>query len=101
MTPVEAGRISARLALRAAAAARVQASATSCPVRVAQFALPALTIQPRVRPLELLRFARAISTGAAHTRLVVNTAADAAGSSETISARSSLAILRIPAYVAA
>ncbi len=59
------------------------------PVRVAQFALPALISTALTSPRDLVRFQRAMRTGAACTRFCVNTAAAEAGASETISARSS------------
>ncbi len=99
ITPVEAGRISAGFALRAFAAAATHSVATDSPLRVAQFAFPALISRARTRPFEECRFLRATTTGAATTRFFVNTAAALAGESETISARSSLMVLRIPAYI--
>ena len=97
ITPVEAGRISTGFAFSALAAAFTQVVATFSPVRVAQFALPALMIQARDLPREVFRFWRASTTGAATTLFCVNTAADEAALSDTISATSFLATLRMPA----
>jgi len=67
---------------------------------VQQFALPELTITPRIRLLDFRRFNCEAITGAALTRLVVNTAAAEAGVSLTRIARSSLVFFK-PQCVAA
>ncbi len=101
ITPVDAGRICSGLDSSRFAAARTHSSATRCPVRVAQFALPALTRIARTFPPVTRRFLRASSTGAATTRFCVNTAAATASGSDTISATSSLTTVRIPANAVA
>jgi hypothetical protein len=100
MTPVDDGSTCGAGTLSSFARARLVASATLSPVRVAQLALPALTSTARARPPVAARLRRVKRTGAACTRFVVNTPAAAASTSETISARSGLATLRIPAYKA-
>jgi hypothetical protein len=68
---------------------------------VAQLALPALTSTPEtILPEDFRCFLESV-TGEAWMRFWVNTAAAEAGVSETISARSSWAVFRMPAYVAA
>src|SRR6185312_12486673 len=101
MTPVEAGSTCVVWSLRIFARAFVVLSATRSPPLVAQLALPALTSRAPQTPLEARMLARASLTGAACTLLVVNTAAAAAGTPDTIRERSSFSCLRMPAYAAA
>ena len=100
MTPVEAGSTWVTGNFSILASAPQVAMATRSPVRVAQFALPALIRMAPTCPREARRCSFDSRTGEACTRFCVNTPAAAAGTPETMSARSSLACLRIPAYTA-
>ena len=84
ITPVDAGNTCVGGTCSCLATASQQASATRSPVRVAQFALPALISTALTRPRDLVKLMRARRTGAACTRFCVNTAAAEAGVSETI-----------------
>src|SRR5580765_6677905 len=76
MTPVEHTNISSGLQFsRRAASATVRCAAAKPAAPVAQFALPALTTTPRMRPFDARRFAFETVTGGATTRFCVNTAA--------------------------
>src|ERR1035438_5461895 len=101
ITPVEEGTTWVTGRRRSLAAALHVDSATASPVRVAQLALPALITTAPHRPLDAFRWLRPRRTGAACTRFCVKTAAALAGNPLTISAKSSFATCRIPAYVAA
>ena len=101
ITPVEAGSTWLGCSFSSLARALVVFAATLSPVFVAQFALPALTSIAPHTPFDARMLERASLTGAACILLVVNTAAAAAGTPETIRERSSFSCLRMPAYVVA
>ena len=69
-------------------------------VRVAQLALPALVRMARATPPVAARFSCDKITGAALALFCVYSPSGAAGTSETISDKSSFCALRMPAYKA-
>src|SRR5271165_178988 len=102
ITPVEQTTSSCGWQPRCLAASETVRKAAAWPaVPVAQLALPALTTNPRMRPLEAFRCWREISTGAATTRFCVKTAAAEAFTSLDKIARSSAPVFFRPQAVAA
>src|ERR1039458_5758527 len=101
ITPVEEGTTWVTGRRSNLPAALQVANATASPVWVAQLALPALITTAPTSPLDALRWVRPRRTGAACTRFCVRTAAGWSTIPQTISAKSSFATCRIPAYVAA
>jgi hypothetical protein len=89
ITPVEQTKTSSLRHPAVFATASATAFAASTPARpVAQFALPELTTSARIRPWLARRLRRDNCTGAACTRLVVNTAAQLQRLSISTTARS-------------
>ncbi len=100
MTPVDAGSTLAGGAPSACATTAVARRAAARPgLPVHAFAQPALTRTAQARPARTRSAARV--TGAARTRLVVNTAAAVHGRSATSSARSGAPDFSMPAASAA
>src|SRR5207249_1674945 len=79
ITPVEAGSTYSRSVFSALATALQDASATCSPVRVAQFAFPALIRTAATLPFDDFKCVFAMRIGAACTTFIVKTAAAAAG----------------------
>ncbi len=101
MTPVEATRTSVRSAPSASAVSATMRRASARPPGPVQaLALPLLTTTARTRPLPRRSIARDTRTGAAATRLRVNTAAALAGCWHAIIARSGAPLALIPARMA-
>ncbi len=95
ITPVEATWISrGRAPISPASNAAISRASRSPRAPLATFEMPLFTTIPRARPPR--RCARDTTTGAPGKRLLVNTAAAAAGRSETTSARSGLPLGLIP-----
>src|SRR6266853_4572814 len=101
MMPVEDGKISEASTLSRFPASRQTFSQARMPSRpVAQLALPEFTTTARIRPPVERNAARPTSMGAATTRFVVNSAAAAAPSATSTSARSGRPLTLIPAVTA-
>src|SRR5262245_28444870 len=102
MTPVEAtSTCSARQPTRRAVSVVMSRAICSPSSPVHALAQPLLTTMARTVPPDRPRWSIETSTGAACARLVVKTAAAAAGVSDTTSARSSALVALIPALIPA